>query len=270
MSLNLNKHLIKISGIVAFVVVISGCQTINDFPKETNIKRFLAVESTFTTREEEQKVRVSYTAFLSDSASSTPIENAEVSIVSDQGEFIRFDYFENGWYISSNPCAAVEGRKYTLQIKTDSLIVTSTSGTEPVRNIETLYYKPLKNNTAFHVFANAGSVDPKNVKYYMCQMYVNDSLITSGSQIWAISDKYLTTLNNFELPWDVHHGDTVDVELQTLTQGAYDYYLTFSKEMQGSGLSYLYYKTNPPTMFNTFVLGYFQVSAVSRKRIVIE
>lgn len=272
MNLNLNKPYPIISAVTtAFLILITGCEEITDFPGMSESEVRPVVEAVLTSKPEVQQVRVSYSTSLNDSLSSTAFEDAVVKIYTDQGDTVIYEYAGDGLY-KSKPFCALEGKKYTLEVIMGNLVTRSISEIVPVKNIDSLYYKiyqKTKKDTLFHVFINAGQVDPAQVKYYLVQLYKNDTLVTTGNQIWSFHDKYMMNLNDIELPENLRRGDTVDLELQTITKSMYDYYYLFSHNIFSEGLTDQNYRTNPPEMFDKNVLGYFQVSAVSRKRIVI-
>ncbi|NJO70473.1 MAG: hypothetical protein HC830_15370, partial [Bacteroidetes bacterium] len=44
-----------------------------------------------------------------------------------------------------------------------------------------------------------------------------------------MEDKYLDNLNNLEMFYQFKYGDTLDIELQTLTKALFDYYTELQK-----------------------------------------
>lgn len=268
MSLNLNRFIL----FVALPGLLAGCEEIVDFPEESHYTKLPVVEALLTNRFEPQRVRVSYTSALSDSLSCVPVSNANVLIYSDKGDTAVFSYESNGWYVSQ-PFSAEVGKLYTLYVETGGMITRSYSELIPEKTIDSLYYKRdfkgKTSDTIYHIYLNAGEIDSSDVRYYILQAFINSKDVTRGDEMWIFDDKYLYDMENIELPADIRPRDTVDIELHTLTKPMYDYFLGYANILFADQMVNQNYRVNPPLMFDQQVLGYFKVSAVSRKRIIV-
>lgn len=257
--------------IILFLGIIIGCESVVDFPAITNGVRYPVIEAVITNLNEAQKVRVSYTTALDDSLSSLPVSNAHVFVYSNVGDTVVYHYTEDGWY-ASDPFYAVAGKTYTLTVSIDSAIFNTPGSIIPMHGIDSLYAKHVPDSnkdSAYFVSFNAGGVDPDFTRYYQINIYKNDSLLTGGTNIAVFSDEFLTALNGINLPFTYLRKDTVVIELFSISKEMFDYYLSlttniFSLNYRSSG-----YQTNPPQMFGISALGYFQVSAVDKKQIII-
>lgn len=274
MSLSLNKY--RVRGIVAAIFLVylaCGCEQIVDFPdNKKEFEKRLVVEGSLTDIFEEQMVRVTYTLPLSDSLSCELASNAIVEIYSNFGDTVSFKYQENGWYKSA-AFAAEEGKLYTLEVKIGDFVAKSVSYCNPGHPIDSLYYRRYRlseeKDSVYHLHFDVGIVDPNNIRYYMLEVYRNHKELTAGDEVWMFSDKNLISVTNIEIPAETHIGDTVDVELHSLTEPMFNYLSAYSKVIFSDVLINQNYRENPPTMFDQNVLGYFKVSSIHSKRIII-
>lgn len=266
MSSNLNRFY----QILFVISLLWACEEISDFPESGNDIKIPVVEAILTSNSGTHEVNISYTTFLNDTVSSRSVENASVKVWTDSGDTIVFLHMKNGIY-KSKPFAVEAEKQYTLHVETPDFKVTSISKPEPVKIIDSLYYR-LENSkdSTYHVYLNAGSIDPQNTRYYLIQAFRNNKLVTKGDEIWIFEDKYLDNLNNIEMFHNFKYGDTLDIELQSLTKPVYDYYSALLNILVYNQLSSQNYITNPPKLFKENVLGYFQVSMVSRRRIIVK
>ncbi len=261
----------KTINLIIFLTIMTGCESVVDFPNLPQAPEYPVIEGLLTDQDEVQKIRVSYTTALDDSVSSRPVNNATVYVFSDAGDTAVYHYTVNGWYASS-PYHADPGKTYTLYVNTGNASYTAKGALISMNGIDSIYARRLPNvdkDSAYFTFINAGAVDPTVTRYYQINLYKNDSLLTGGTNIAVFNDKYLSALRAINLPYAFSKNDTVTLELYSLSKAMFSYYesLTinvFSLNFVNSG-----YRTNPPQMFSKFAAGYFQVSAVDKKQIVI-
>lgn len=266
MSLNLNRNITGL--LLSFIAFVWSCEQVSDLPDSGQNVEMPVIEATITNKNEVQRVKISYTSSLN-SNMSRPVENALVRVWTNAGDTFIFLHQDSGEYQSES--FAVEfGKIYTLTVETPDFKAVAVSEAMPVNPIDSLYCR-LKNikSSSYHVFLNAGTVDPVTVRYYLIQAYKQGKLLTKGDEIWLIEDKFLDDLNNLELLYDFHAGDTLDFELQSLTKPLFNYYTFLQNLFLNNQLFSHNYRLNPPVLFTGNVLGYFQVSMVSRKRIII-
>jgi hypothetical protein len=255
-------------GIIFFIVLLAGCESIVNFPEINDAAQYPVIEALLTDKAEIQKVRVSYTARLDDTLNSIPVNNARVRIFSNTGDTFLYQNTGKGWY-ESKPFAASSGKVYTLKVEVDTISVQASGSLISMNGIDSLYIKPSNNSTSYSLFANAGSADPASTRYYQLNISRNDTLLTGDSNIAVFNDQYLTSLHTLRLPYFYSLNDTVDIELFSISKPMYDYFLAISINIFNLNFINSGYQTNLPQMFGKSVLGYFQVSAVNRERIII-
>jgi hypothetical protein len=257
--------------VYSVLIILIGCQDVVDFSENGKYKKALVIEAFITNQPDHQRVRVSYTAPFGDSV-GIAVTDATVKIADTKGDTMQFQYTENGWY-TNDVFVALPENNYTLLVRKDAVEYYASSIMIPMHGLDSLSYtfykKANTTDSAYYLKIFAGPKDPDNPKYYQIQIYRNHKLFTSGNTVMLISDKAIQTLNGIELDQAFAKNDTLDVELYSLSRKMLDYYVyIFNDLLYNSNLD-LDFKTNPPIQFIPNALGYFQVSALSRKSIII-
>jgi hypothetical protein len=252
--------------------IYTGCEEIYDFPDAGQYKKIPVIEAVITNQAGHQKVRVSYTVLFNDSVSDVPVSDAKVEIVGIAGDTSGFRYTENGCY-TSDSFVALPGIQYTLLVHLDTTIYRSASMMVPVHGLDSLSCsfnkKTTAGDSAYYLKLYAGPTDPDNQKYYQIQIYRNKKLFTTGNNFLLLSDLAASSLDGIEIEHGFSKNDTLDVELYSLTREMFYYYVYVFNYILYNGNIGLDFKTNPPIQFAPDALGYFQVSSLSRKSIIM-
>jgi hypothetical protein len=275
MNLNLENsaklHLIYPAMLTVFLCL--GCEELVDFPLIPDHVPIPVIEAILTDQPEKQWVRVSESVGINDSLTCSTIEDAMVRIISEAGDTVFYDYQANGWYVSP-VFAALPGMGYTLEVSMHEITYRSSGEVVALGGLDSVYYRYLPEtgvaDSAYYVFFDAGRAFPSDTRYYVINAYRNQELLTHGSELWIFNDKYVQTVNNLKLPTACHVNDTMHIELCSLSRDMFDYYRIMYAEMFSVDISNISYRTNLPQLFEPAALGYFQVSAVSRRAIVIK
>ncbi len=258
--------------IILAAFALASCETLVDFPGFGDHEMLPVIEAILTDQLTEHSVRVSHSVSLTDTVSSKPIENAMVYITSSIGDSIPFPHDANGWY-RSTVWKAHSGVLYKLNVIIDGVNYESKGEIVEMNGIDSLYTKYLPKSIAheagYYVYVNGGMADPGNIRYYLFDLHKNGELLTRGSDILLFYDKYMPEFKGVEMPYAFAKSDTVKVELLSLSKPMFDYYYLLGNEMFSINFTNFGYSANPPVMFSPRALGYFQVSAVSAKTIII-
>jgi hypothetical protein len=261
----------KLIHVIILLTIITGCESIVDFPEVPQTSEYPVIEAILTDQNEVQKVRVSCTTSLEDSVSSHPVSDAKVYVCSDTGDTAVYHYTDNGWYASA-PYQAMPGKTYKLTVNINKVDFSATGSLIAMNGIDSLYTKRLpkeNKDSAYFVLVDGGPVNPNDTKYYQIDVYRNDSLLTDGINLAVFNDKYLTALRGINLPFAFAQNDTVDMVLYSISENMFNYYESLSVNIFSLSFVNSGYRTNPPQMFSKFTGGYFQVSAVDKKRMII-
>lgn len=269
----MNKRLFTgFIGIALMTVLFTGCENLIGFPDIPNHQPVPVIEAILTNEPAVQKVKVSYSVPLSDSNSCRPVENALVRVISDDGDTLEYVYQSAGWYYSA-VYAAKPAVRYTLEVFIDGTAYKSSGEVIEMNGIDSLYCRYEQESAiwdaGYYVYMNAGGV-MEDTRYYLINASCNDTLKTIGSEIWTFGDDLVKNINNIKLPLSFEENDSVTIELQSISKTIYDYYYKLAYEVLNLDLSNISYRTNLPQLFQPTALGYFQVSAVSRRSIIMK
>ena len=278
MSSNLVNRFIResyCSGLVVMTLVsvlFTGCENLIGFPDIPDHQPVPVIEAILTNEPVVQKVKVSYSVSLSDSNSCQPVEDALVRVISDAGDTLEYFHQSKGWYHSA-VFAAVPRVIYRLEVVIGGETYRSTGEVVEMNGIDSLHCQYDEENAfgdaGYYVYMNAGEV-MYDTRYYSINASCNDTLKTIGGEIWIFSDDLVESINNVKLPLSFAENDSVTIELFSLSKAMYDYYYKLAYEVLNLDLSNISYRTNLPHLFQPAAQGYFQVSAVSRKAMVIK
>jgi hypothetical protein len=257
---------------ILILLLCLGCEKIFNFSDTGKYKQNVVIEAIITSQSDDSKVRVSYAVEFNDSVSAEPISDATVKLVDVSGDTTSFRYLEDGWY-TCDGFAALPEVNYTLLVQASTTIYHSTSTMVQVHGLDSLSYsfhrKVNATDSAYYIKLFAGTTDPDNPKYYQIQVFKNHQLITTGNNTLLLSDMATLSLNGVEPDIGFAKNDTVDVELYSLTEDMFYYYAYIFNTILFNSNYDLEFKTNPPIQFSPKALGYFQLSDLSWKSIII-
>jgi hypothetical protein len=75
-------------------------------------------------------------------------------------------------------------------------------------------------------------------------------------------------MEDIKLQYALRLNDTVTIELYSISQKVYNFYDQLNR-LVFLNYSSIGYMENPPNMFDHYAMGYFQISAVEKKSIVV-
>ncbi|MFO7655715.1 MAG: DUF4249 family protein [Bacteroidales bacterium] len=264
---------IKAYCLFLFLFIVYGCEIVVEFPKFDGYQESPVIEAVLTDTEEIQYVKVSKSVSISDSILSRPVENATVYVFSDIGDTIFYNHNHDGCY-QSPLFKSVTGINYTLCAIIDGIPYYSSGKTIPMKGIDSVYYKYLERSygleDAYYVFCDVGITDQQEINYYQFNIFKNNNLYTNGNRLWVFNDKYNKEIKDLNLPVAFEKGDTIIVELLSLSKELYEYYFALTNQVFNTSIVNIGYNSNLPMLFNPIAMGYFQVSSVNRRTLIIE
>ncbi len=273
---------IKISIFIAStLLILSSCQDVVDL-KVPDGDIQLVVDGWFTDQEGEKQVLLSTTANYFDQTQPPAVGNALVVLYDDYGAVDTLEEKTPGQYVTDSQ--GVAGRTYHIYIRTPE-------GEEYESNPETLIEVP--EITAIHsefkeesVFEEEGyyvSIDtyePEGIgNYYRWKQYRNGEFMNNPLDLIYASDEFVdgNPILGFEINTEpLELGDQYLVQQLSISKEAYDFFTQL--QTQTAFVGFLF--DSPPAALNGNIrpveaggkkaLGYFGVSAVAEKEIVIE
>lgn len=273
----------RILYIIAFlsIFIFSSCQDVIELDIPESEKR-LVVDSWLSNVQNIQTVKLKYTGPYFDSTAIPVVSGATVTIYDNQGNVFNMTEGEAGSY--HNDFIPQVGSFYTLEIETPDgeKFISNPEKMEAVPEMEELYYeykeKTLFDEEGYYVFI--GFNDPEGVmNFYRWKLYLNDELKNAPFDLIISDDGLYDGAEVYDVQYNedpLIPGDKVKIEMYSLTKEAYNY-LNLVREQITSGRGLFdappavvkgnMKKVNNP---DEIVLGYFGVSEVDTKEIVIE
>ena len=171
---------------ISIVLILISCTEEIDFKTES-FESALVIDATITNQIKHQEILLSRT-FRFEEEAPNPETNAEVTIISDNGEFI-FQEIEDGKYVSITAFKADPNINYILQIITDNGRLYSSSSMQLTQatQLDQLYAVRETNDLGVNGMAiYADSYDPTgNSKYYRYEYEETYKII---SPTWVSED----------------------------------------------------------------------------------
>lgn len=239
---------------------------------------------------ENQKIEIYHTAKYFSNNDNLPVENADVTVTTSEGDVYEFEFDESGNYISKTAFAAKEGIIYSLSIDyTDNgktkHISAETTGLEPYI-VDTLYVTKQPIMGIEMAIVTMEAQNNTNVKeQFMVQLAINDSIINPQMSQWGLmSNNYTgermvagiaTLIVASSLPVEiiedmdnlVFDGDTLTLIVGRIEKGLYDFISQSKSEIQGESLFFSGPASNIATNIVNGV-GYFGTWCTTRKECI--
>ncbi len=266
------------------VILTFSCEevVIIDLPET---ERNIVIEGLLTDELTSHYVRVSQVVDFYETGSFPAVSNAEVFVETDAGEVFRYTYNPTGdsllagYYFSEQEYAGKPGKLYSLHVKLGGLEFTAIDSMVRVAPIDSL-----STQINEHEKANAGADslywevvlyagEPPEVKnYYFFNFYRNGQLTRDEiTDVYAFDDTALGgSLNGLASPVLYARGDTAMVEMMSLTRRGYLYYFDLVNVLNNDSGLFSPPPTNPRSNISGGAAGIWQVSAMSRKQLVIK
>jgi hypothetical protein len=233
----------------------------------------LVVDGLITNNMGESYIKLSTTQDLFSAEEPPKVSDATVTISDNLGNSFSFNLTEPGLYQNTS-FQGIEGRDYTLLINYSGQNYSATSTLLPVSDIDSLKYAYLPKTTftkeGYHVFLFAK--EPKNeTNFYRFLVYENDSLYNGTFDLFVRSDEIVDEyIMGADMGYVFQKGDTVKIEMQSLTKHAYEYYTNLLNVLSNDGGLFSSPPVNPKTNLSNGAIGIFRASGSSAKEIIIK
>ena len=259
---NINaRFILSFSHAIILSLFMMGCEDVIqlDVPKT---EPYLVVDGSITNLAGEQVIRLTKSQDLLSLATVEGVKNATVKVTDDLGEIYEFKDLKNiGKYVwtpaKPTDIMGVVGRTYTLEITAENEKYTAVSKLNRVPKIDSIVYKLEDANVRQQgtgkpdkgFDANFYATDPKGVgDCYRVKIYKNDTLKNSADNIViaydAIGNKspigdglaFILPLRRLAITELYQENDRVKVELLSITEAHFDFWLQLRQELNNAGL----------------------------------
>lgn len=250
------------------ILLVMACQEIAEIVSTLH-EPTLIIDALMTNIDEPNLVKISTSTPFSDSLRFNPVNNSIVTIANDKGENEQLVNIASGIFQSSM-IKGVVGGKYIVEVLYEGQIYSAESELLPIADIDSLTYgyfeKRQSQEEGYYVSLFAGKSSENEISYYQWKVYKNDALLNGPSDLKIANDEFSSSLNALQFQYPFEKGDTVKIEMYSLTKEAYNYYYQLFNLINAFDPD----PVNPVSNFTGNALGIFQASAVTSKTIVIE
>ena len=216
------------------------------------------------------------------------IDNAQVSVIQNDSTEYLFILTSEGKYQSPSDMLGEVGSSYRLQVVLDNgdSILSSVEILKPIIRIDSIYHKsffiqdelnPRVDLEIFYPVINAK--DPANERnFYLWSISKNDTLFDSPSDLILLDDRFINgnQFTNEFINYSYAINDKMTISVESINQDIFDILTQFKAQIESAGTSR---GSAPAPLISNLrnisdpgkdVLGYFAVSAMESKELIIE
>jgi len=284
----MSAHKNKILSLLLAILLSWGCQEIVDIDLTQSDPK-LVIEGRLVNERSFQKIKISESLNFYDTAGFSPFSEAEVNLLDENSNIMQsFTYSaEDSSYKSNTPIELTVGKDYTLQIEAKGEILQATGKILESATLDSLYYlsaKELKSigqavfGEGYFMFVN-GELNNEGIEYFKLDVTVNDTLRNSRgdfSNSVLTSEFFGNEFRALPVPGSFEEEDSVGLELYTLNEDVYQYYVEFINLLFNDGGVFSPPPVNPTSNIKNITnpenkpLGFIQFSSIQRRSIIIE
>lgn len=268
--------------IISFLVT-TACAS-SDIESLENQEQFV-VEGWVTDQNKQHWVKISTPVSFGNSSTKNPVKNARV-IIEDGTNIFPLPHSADGLYLT-DALAGIASESYRLTIELASG-ETIQSGWErlnslpPINSIRYDVFEEQDPKTGENIqvyFPIVVSSDPiTETNFYRYKGFRNGKLLNEPNQLILLSDQFIngaSALPNFIPEFRYSFGDTIQVELHSLTKTGFDFFQLLKSQTNSLGRSS---GTSPAMLIGNLknlndesqiVLGFFGASSVSSDTTII-
>lgn len=267
--------------ILLSLLVFASCQDVIDLNVPDGEVQ-LVVDGWLTDQAGEKQVLLATTANYFENTEPPRVTDALVVLNNENGAVDTLEEKEAGVYVTSY--VGVVGEVYHIYIRT-AAGEEYRSSPEPLRSVPTIsaIYATFKEETVFEdegYYVSIDTEEPLGVgDYYRWKQYVNEGYLNEPFDLLYASDEFVdgNPIIGFEVTTDpLEVGDHYRIQQLSISKQAYEFF--FQLQNQTAFIGSLF--DSPPAALKGNIvnvdptgkkaLGYFGVSAVSEKEMVIE
>ncbi len=248
-----------------------GCEQEVVLDLEEEDKR-VVIEGWVNDKDDSYKVQISYTTSFFGETEMDYIPGATVVLKDDRGQVDTLLQVSEGCYETQH-FDAQQMSVCTLEATVNGVTYTAVDQLPRIGDFN--YVVPVYNDTlvfgeGYYILVSA--TEPAGVgDYYQFRIYRNDSLFDSPNDFFVSDDRIVDGNESlFLYPYPHESGDTVVVEIRSISQQTYDYYITYFQQVSGGGGGPF---GSPPdnlyTNWDNGALGYFGAVALVRDTVII-
>lgn len=257
--------------LVMAAACLPACEIETDV-KLRDAEQRIVIESWINDQDEPRIVRITRSTPFTGDPNPEYVSNALVVLSDAAGQQDTLPEIRPGYYETSTFSTQQE-MDYTMTVVAEGKTYTASNRIRRINPIlQTGYF--YSDTIVFGVGYYVGIVAPEPPgvgDYYQFRIWRNDSLFNSPFDIIITNDQFVDgQVSPFMFPYPHELGDTVVVEIRSLTNLSYDFYLTLQQQTAGGGGPFGSPPENVVTNWDNNALGFFGTAAVTRDTVVIQ
>jgi len=276
------KKIYQFSLLLLFTSVLACEKTIT---LETDLNQEQVVVEGLITNSELNYVRLTKSRDFYASGSIEGILSADVTVSDNEGNIRRYVHNPgnvpglDGVYLPEVPYTPSVGLTYTLEALVEGTTYMAQETLLPVTTIDSLVVTldveeqadPEDEGRFYEILFYAQEPQDR-VDNYLFKFYRNGELIKDFEEdIYFGEDEYLgEQIDDLPIAGYYALGDTVMVEMYSITREAFVYYSDLFNLINNDGGMFSPPPANPRSNVSNGALGYFQVSAIDTETIIVE
>ena len=248
--------------------------------------KYIIVEGNLIDDGSRQWIRLTRSSSYYDVTTGDAVQNASVIVQGNNQIWAFSELYPDslpGYYFNSNISAALIQTTYELIIETtDDQTFFAESDLRPLPELDSVTVKlnPFSefdffDTTVYDIIAHFADL-PGVGDHYLFNLYINNKLKTPRPSDKApVSDENLEGYTSFAVlsvnENDIAQGDTLTLEMRSISKEQFDFYNIFFSQTDLSGNPFAGAPpANIPTNLSEGGRGFFQVSSVNRKSVIFE
>lgn len=264
---------------IAICLFVSCEETVTIDVNQAEAK--VVIQGLVTNQPDHQYVRVSSTVGFYADGIAPAVSSANVSVSDDTG--LSFSFSESteepGLYLPDNDFNGQVGRTYTLNVTVDGKDYTATEELLPITTIDSMTYEidqerfNKSDNNGNYYSALMYTKEPQDEdNFYMFKFYRNGVWLNDNGEDITITDDVAVgeAIEGLEMPEHHSLGDSVSLEMYSLTQEQYIYWSDVANLIFSDGGVFSPLPANPRSNISGGALGVFQVSGLESDYVVIK
>lgn len=284
MKSNMKKYIIAM--LTLSTIGLTACEDVIDVSLDQG-QTLLVVEGMITDELKPQKIRLSSTAAYFDNQSTPVVSGAIVELkeYDANGVLLNTDTLKEttpntGEYFTQNINKGTIGNRYDLRVTAMGETYTSSSTMQRIPPIDSIVFKyetySIPDLTGWHVFYHGPETEGLGDNY-LFRVHRNGKLYNKPWEIYFASDELVdgNYISNVDLTPEVFDtGDTIKIELFTMSRDQYYFYVELSRQVNNGGIF-----ASPPANVRTNIynvnaqgkkaVGYFSANATNSKTEII-
>ncbi len=283
---NFISHIIISMLAILFLLTWNSCEKDVILELADEEGRYIIVEANLTNDGDLQWIRLTQSSSYYDVNRGIGLKGASVIIEEEDDLFLFSEAVVDsvdGFYLQPQISKKLRETTYRLQITTeDQKTYTAQSTFRPVPELDsvTVQLNPFSElgifeERVYDIFAHFRDL-PDEGNFYLFNLYINNQLKTGRPNDKApMSDINLEEYVSYAVlsvnERDVNPGDTLTLEIRSISRENFNFYSAFFFQTDLSGNPFAGAPpANIPTNLSQGARGFFQVSAVNKKTIIFE